>query len=1229
MKHLTVLVAWHDSGWNGRICRYPKENKFCESFGWVRMNKFGYHLKGYFKNLRCDCNANKIADKVSYEGIRWIACNEVNMFYEFKNKDNTISRVPYGWRYLKIFNKKKIYLLINKFVDLWIDFYHNNYGLSFVYCRDNPLSDNKILCACVKPKKKNVHMLYRYFYLDRMDKTIRGGKIDVKKVTINPRHYAKLSDLNLYTNYADDKNFKEAFVIPEIEYNIEDVIFIIPYQELAEYYNGYDKIPDEFILEIPKEAQKYFRYSINFLPNNLAISILEQALKIIEEINKELRKDPKLANCLKMFREKFMNISEFPDRIKKCLEELKGRKFKYPGLPSILRFLGVENAVSLYIDSVEKDREEEMYHTVKDALANNKERLKYGINRGALNSYNKISDDIKHFLIDYLPYYDLTKGDIEELFRQKDKGFIDIKKVLENPYLLYEDIKTKEDFSITFQEIDGWEANRLGNRFDMTDKRRIRALLVAILKRALNDGHTVIPYCEGLQSVKYDLEYYFKQINGSLPEDRRIDFERLLELILENLDKDFVDFIQEKVKIDETEFEDELGRNYKIKLFSLKEIDDKGEFIESFIEELTKKSYEVKAKDDELKSLLRGEKPLDISDDEFEKALSDQVEALKTIIKNGCSILTGSAGTGKTHVIKALLEYICKYENPRKVVVLAPTGKASVRIRETVDDVFDKYRNIVEEPKTIHRFLVENYDFDFDYMLFKEPAKYVSVDTLIVDEASMIGIELLYHLLNCVNQYYLKRLVLVEDVNQLPPIEAGKPFFDLYNYLRQKEKNENKKYIARLNICLRADSKRIFEFSRLYEKAMLNENARNKETIGILLGELYKSRHKMGDIVRYCLKDEKDAERIVIFECSDLYKALETAIDYMIEANNKDPNDYRNFFRLFVFGDNIQILTPTKVKGKIGSYSINYWIRDDSKYTENVKDAFIRSDFACSSDFADKVIQTVNNWKLDVWDCNKKCRIKWHGVFNGMMGYIAYTFTGEKVVRFYFPAVQVFINQIRDQLEYAYAITTHKAQGSEFDDVIFVFPSGLNVSRELIYTAITRARSKLVIVTDNLDYLFDFNRYSELSRRYSNLFDNPVDPRAYPEHLRVITVRGEIVRSWQECIIANLLYYENIDYEYEPKIWLLNIPIIADFKLKSKDNRVEIIWEHLGMDETYYKDRLEIYKQNGFSIIKIKDLDEKKVGKIKKILITSCTDDIKNTRDLRSKIQMLREILNL
>jgi len=82
--------------------------------------------------------------------------------------------------------------------------------------------------------------------------------------------------------------------------------------------------------------------------------------------------------------------------------------------------------------------------------------------------------------------------------------------VLENPYLLYEDLKTKDDFGIAFQEIDGWEVNRLGGQFDTTDKRRIRALLIAILRRALNDGHTIVPYCKGLQLIKYDLGVLFQ-----------------------------------------------------------------------------------------------------------------------------------------------------------------------------------------------------------------------------------------------------------------------------------------------------------------------------------------------------------------------------------------------------------------------------------------------------------------------------------------------------------------------------------------------------------------------------------------------------------------------------------------------------------------------------------------------------------------------------------------------
>ena len=162
--------------------------------------------------------------------------------------------------------------------------------------------------------------------------------------------------------------------------------------------------------------------------------------------------------------------------------------------------------------------------------------------------------------------------------------------------------------------------------------------------------------------------------------------------------------------------------------------------------------------------------------------------------------------------------------------------------------------------------------------------------------------------------------------------------------------------------------------------------------------------------------------------------------------------------------------------------------------------------------------------------------------------------------------------------------------------------------------------------------MFDFNRSSELSKRYSNLFKNPIDPRAYPEHLRIITVRGEIVRSWQECTIANLFYYENIDYEYEPKIWISNIPLISDFRLKSEYEK-EIIWEHLGMDKNHYEDRLRLYEQSGFNIIEIKDIDEKILKEIlnssDRILIISYTDDVKDTMNLCNKIKLLKNCFHL
>jgi len=211
---------------------------------------------------------------------------------------------------------------------------------------------------------------------------------------------------------------------------------------------------------------------------------------------------------------------------------------------------------------------------VREALENNEENEKWEINRKVLNEFNKKSKSIREFLTNYIPYYPLTKSQIEEIIKQHKRGFINIEKVLKNPYLLYEELKPKDNLllNISFWEIDNWELRRLGeNNFDITNKHRIRAMLIAILKKALSEGHTVLPLTpRDLPSVKKDLRHYYDEINKYLPEDVRIDFDRFLELIDE-----YEEYIKEKVWIGETEFEDELGRKYKLRLFALKEISPK------------------------------------------------------------------------------------------------------------------------------------------------------------------------------------------------------------------------------------------------------------------------------------------------------------------------------------------------------------------------------------------------------------------------------------------------------------------------------------------------------------------------------------------------------------------------------------------------------------------------------------------------------------------------------
>jgi hypothetical protein len=180
-------------------------------------------------------------------------------------------------------------------------------------------------------------------------------------------------------------------------------------------------------------------------------------------------------------------------------------------------------------------------------------------------------------------------------------------------------------------------------------------------------------------------------------------------------------------------------------------------------------------------------------------------------------------------------------------------------------------------------------------------------------------------------------------------------------------------------------------------------------------------------------------------------------------------------------------------------------------------------------------------------------------------------------------------------LELAYALTVHKAQGSEFDTVFLVLPrSPLMVTRELLYTALTRQKTKVVVLLQGSAtdlHRFSSEQYSAAACRLTNLFGppKPIEFKGTFLEERLIhnTTRGELVRSKSEVIIANLLHAKTIDYAYEQELVLGGLPTnkFPDFTIEDDNTGESYYWEHLGMlgDRGYkrrWDEKAQWYRDN-------------------------------------------------
>ena len=588
-----------------------------------------------------------------------------------------------------------------------------------------------------------------------------------------------------------------------------------------------------------------------------------------------------------------------------------------------------------------------------------------GLNEAKIYELNRFFNEEweKWNIIEYLSGFNISVVTANKIYQTLGTDTITI--VKQNPYSLMSFVK-KLDFK-TVDEI----GKNLGINLDSEE--RVDTGIIYAINKITEFGHTCV---EKENLVKYAsniLEVGTKDIENGITRlvlndklyiqkmnDKDFVFRRSFYLAEDNIAKNIVIRTKENVKT----------KNY-----------------DKLIEKVSKKNNIV------------------LSD--------EQKEAISTSLNNNITIITGGPGTGKTTIIKCIIDIL---EDIKKEYVLcAPTGRATKRIKETTG----------KEAKTLHRLLeitkVDDNDIDMFYEL---PVTPIDTDVVIVDEASMIDCMLMNNLFKALNSS--TKVIMVGDVNQLPSVGPGSVLKDIIN----------------------SNATNVVYLKQIYRQSAMSDIIVNAHRVNEGIYPEFKTK----DTDLFYIKT--DSIESTLAEISSL-------VSYRIES----------FAKLDILKD-LQVLTPMK-KTQLGTIELNTLLQNvlnpksSSKKEKEFNNRIFRE--------GDKVMQILNNY-------DKKFSINgehFDGIYNGDIGYIKEVdnlnqrlivlFDEEKEVIYEFDEL--------DQLEHAFAVTIHKSQGSEFDYVILPLYTGYQklFTRNLLYTAMTRAKKMLVIVgsTNIINFMVD------------------------------------------------------------------------------------------------------------------------------------------------------------
>ena len=406
-------------------------------------------------------------------------------------------------------------------------------------------------------------------------------------------------------------------------------------------------------------------------------------------------------------------------------------------------------------------------------------------------------------------------------------------------------------------------------------------------------------------------------------------------------------------------------------------------------------------------------------------AYSDQQrDAIRQAATSSVLLITGGPGTGKTTILNGIMALLGQMQ--LRCLPAAPTGRAAKRLSEVTG----------EDASTIHRMLEAGIDPETGKMVFcRDESNPLKADAIIIDEMSMVDVQLLSSLLRAIPEN--KRIILVGDPDQLPPVGPGYPFGDM---LRSGA----------------LPTVRLTEIFRQAQESLIVMNAHRVNS-----GEM---------------PDLKKVDKDFFF----MRRQSEDAVCQTI----RDLCATRLPQKMGIPAEQIQVLTPTR-KGGIGTWNLNGILQEALNPPAPTKKERKSGEFTFRE--GDRVMQIRNNYDI-IWKRTDGTAVG-TGIFNGDVGTITCIDTQQETVTVVFDEREADYDFSQlNELEPAYAMTVHKSQGSEYRAVILAAWSGSPylLNRSVLYTAITRARELLIIVGRE-EIIATMTENAKKNRRYSGL----------------------------------------------------------------------------------------------------------------------------------------------